>query len=79
VANVEQTVKKIIANTVQIDESYVTNDAQMSDLGVESIHMVEIGQRLMEELKIPENSLGIVQPDTVQDVIDLVKKKVPAA
>ena len=72
--NVEQRVKKIIAEQLGVEESQVTNEkAFVADLGADSLDTVELVMALEEEFEteIPDEEAEKIT--TVQQAIDFVK------
>ena len=72
--NVEQRVKKIVAEQLGVDEEEVTPDASfVDDLGADSLDTVELVMALEEEFEteIPDEEAEKIT--TVQQAIDYVK------
>ena len=77
---VEQRVKEIVVNQLNVNEEQVTPSAHfMNDLGADSLDTVELVMAFEEELKdeikgeIPESDAEKLQ--TVGQVIDYIKAK----
>ncbi len=71
----EQLVKQMIANRLDIDISLVTNEARLvKDLKADSLDTVELLMEIerMLKLRIDDSSLGDIS--TVQNIIDLAVK-----
>ena len=74
--NIEQQVKKVVAEQLSINEADIKNEsAFIADLGADSLDTVELVMAL-------EDTFGIEIPDdqqekimTVQDAIDFIKSK----
>ena len=78
--NIEQRVKKIVAEQLGVAEAEIKNDASfMNDLGADSLDTVELIMAFEEEFKdeikgeIPEADAEKLQ--TVGQVVDYIKAK----
>ncbi len=72
-----ETVRKVIAKSLSIDESKVTPEADfVTDLGADSIDLVEIYMGLEDEYgcSIPDEELPNIK--TVKDLVDFVEKHI---
>jgi acyl carrier protein len=79
--NIEERVKKIIVDQLDVNEEQVTLDASfLDDLGADSLDTVELVMAFEEEFKdeikgeIPESEAEKMR--TVKDVIDFINKKI---
>ncbi|WP_025321028.1 acyl carrier protein [Deferrisoma camini] len=78
-ANIEETVKKIIAEQLGVDEDKIVPEARfIEDLGADSLDTVELVMALEEEFdqEIPDEDAEKIR--TVQDAIDYIKEKLAA-
>ncbi len=78
-ANIEETVRKIIAEQLGVDEDKVVPEARfIEDLGADSLDTVELVMALEEEFdqEIPDEDAEKIR--TVQDAIDYIKQKLAA-
>ncbi|GAB6061312.1 MAG: acyl carrier protein [Candidatus Dadabacteria bacterium] len=78
-ANIEETVKKIIAEQLGVDEEKIVPEARfIEDLGADSLDTVELVMALEEEFdqEIPDEDAEKIR--TVQDAIDYIKSKLAA-
>jgi acyl carrier protein len=78
--SIEQRVKEIIINQLNVNDEQVTRDASfMEDLGADSLDLVELIMAFEEEFKdeiqgeIPESDAEKLQ--TVGSVIDYIEQK----
>lgn len=72
--NVEEKVKEVIANQLQVNLGDVTNDASfIEDLGADSLDIVELVMAMEEHfnLEIPDDEAEKIQ--TVQDAVDYIR------
>ncbi len=81
---IEQRVKEIIVNQLNVNEDQVTPDASfLDDLGADSLDTVELIMAFEEEFKdeikgeIPESEAEKLQ--TVKDVISYIEEKMSAS
>ncbi len=81
---IEQRVKEIIVNQLNVNEDQVTPDASfLDDLGADSLDTVELIMAFEEEFKdeikgeIPESDAEKLQ--TVKDVIGYIEEKMSAS
>ncbi len=73
-SNIEERVKKIVAEQLSVSDEQVTNDASfVDDLGADSLDTVELVMALEEEFEadIPDEEAEKIV--TVQDAIDFIK------
>ena len=78
-ANIEETVRKIVAEQLGVDEEKVVPEARfIEDLGADSLDTVELVMALEEEFdqEIPDEDAEKIR--TVQDAIDYIKQKLAA-
>ncbi len=82
--SIEQRVKEIIVNQLNVNEDQVTADASfLDDLGADSLDTVELIMAFEEEFKdeikgeIPESEAEKLQ--TVKDVISYIEEKMSAS
>ena len=74
--SVEDRIRQIICNTLIVDLTEVTDGARIQeDLGADSIDCVEIAMDLEEEYGIVIDETAASKIETVEDVIELVEKK----
>ena len=72
--NIEQQVKKVVAEQLSINEADIKDDsAFIADLGADSLDTVELVMALEENfgIEIPDEQQEKIQ--TVQDAIDFIK------
>ena len=72
--NIEQQVKKVVAEQLSINEADIKNDsAFIADLGADSLDTVELVMALEDNfgIEIPDDQQEKIQ--TVQDAIDFIK------
>ena len=77
--NVEQRVKKIVAEQLGVNEAEIKNESSfVDDLGADSLDTVELVMALEEEFEteIPDDDAEKLR--TVQDAIDYIEKHVKA-
>ena len=73
--NVEQRIKKIVAEQLGVNEGDVKNESSfVDDLGADSLDRVELVMALEEafDLEIPDEEAEKIR--TVQDAIDYIEK-----
>ncbi|MEW6487369.1 MAG: acyl carrier protein [Thermodesulfobacteriota bacterium] len=78
-ANIEETVKKIVAEQLGVDLEKVVNEASfIDDLGADSLDTVELVMALEEEFdqEIPDEDAEKIR--TVQDAINYIQEKLAA-
>jgi acyl carrier protein len=71
--NIEQRIKKIVAEQLGVNEAEVKNESSfVNDLGADSLDTVELGMALEEEFEceIPDEEAEKI--NTVQEAIDYV-------
>lgn len=79
-AQIEEQVRKVLAEQLACDVEQVTLDARFDkDLDVDSLDMVEAVLALEEELGISIPESEIEQLETVGQAVDLVSSKLAAA
>jgi len=79
-SSIEEQVKSIVAEQLGVKEEEVTNEASfVDDLGADSLDTVELVMALEEEFEteIPDEEAEKIK--TVQQAIDYVTKRSPAA
>lgn len=72
--NIEQQVKKVVAEQLSINEADIKNEsAFIADLGADSLDTVELVMALEDSfgIEIPDDQQEKIQ--TVQDAIDFIK------
>ena len=73
--NIEEKVKKIVAEQLDVDEADVIPTASfVDDLGADSLDQVELIMAMEEEFDIKIEDEEAEKIKTVQDVIDFIKK-----
>lgn len=78
-SNSEARTKKIIAEQLGLEESVVTNEkALVADYGADSLDTIELVMAIEDEFEIEISDDDAEKCVTVQDVIDLVNRIVPA-
>ena len=78
-ANIEETVKRIVAEQLGVDIEKVVNDASfIHDLGADSLDTVELVMALEEEFdqEIPAEDAEKIR--TVQDAINYIQERMAA-
>ena len=74
--NIEQRVKKIVAEQLGVNEAEVKNDSSfVDDLGADSLDTVELVMALEEEYSIEIPADDLTNLTTVGSVIDYLKDK----
>ena len=69
------TVKKIVADILEVELENVTEDASIiDDLGADSIAVMEIVMELEEELDVEVPTDDILELKTVGDIIEYISK-----
>lgn len=69
------TVKKIVADILEVELESVTEDASIiDDLGADSIAVMEIVMELEEELDVEVPTDDILELKTVGDIIEYISK-----
>lgn len=68
-----ETVKAILGK--KVDVSKLTEDSNLSDLGIDSLDLVETMLEIEDTLKIEFESEEISSLKTLKDVLDLINKK----
>jgi acyl carrier protein len=77
--DIEQRVKKIVADQLSVKEGEIKNESSfIDDLGADSLDTVELVMALEQEfdLEIPDEEAEKIA--TVQQAIDYINKHVPA-
>ncbi|GFZ08152.1 hypothetical protein Acr_19g0010890 [Actinidia rufa] len=69
-----QTVQSTIAKQLSTDETAVTPQTKFSDLGADSLDIVEIMMALEEKFEVSIGEEGAANISTVQDAADLIEK-----
>ena len=73
-SNVEERVKKIVVEQLDVGEDAVTNEASfVDDLGADSLDTVELVMALEEEFDIEISDEDAEKIQTVQNAIDYVE------
>lgn len=68
-------VKKIVADILEVELESVTEDASiLDDLGADSIAVMEIVMELEEELDVEVPTEDILELKTVGDIIEYISK-----
>ena len=76
-AAVEEKVKKIICEQLDVDENDVTPGASFADdLGADSLDQVELIMAMEEEFDVSISDEEAEKIATVQDAIDYIKKAI---
>lgn len=76
-AQIEEKVKQVIAEQLQVDGAKVKNaDSFIGDLGADSLDIVELVMAMEENfnLEIPDDEAEFIQ--TVQDAVDYIVKQI---
>ena len=68
-----ETIRKIIAEKMEIDEDKITMDSTLQDLDIDSLDMVDIIMDIESEMNISLEELKDVQK--VGEVVNFVKAK----
>ncbi len=68
-----ETVKSILAN--RVDVSKLSENDLLSDIGLDSLDLVEVMLEIEDKLHIEFSSDEIASLTTIKDVIDLINKK----
>lgn len=73
----EQVVLNIISNQTGLEETQITRDKPVADLGTDSIDNIELVMEIedMLEIELPDEEIQNLK--TVGELLDLVKTKVP--
>ena len=72
-----ETLKKIIAEVLNVDEAEITKDTTfIDDLGADSLDVFQIIMGVEEELDIEVNSDEAEKIATVGDAVELIKKTI---
>ena len=73
-SNVEQRVKQVVAQTLKVDPSRVTNEAKfVEDLGAESIQSIEIVAAFEEEFDIDMDEDASLAVQTVGGAVKFIE------
>ena len=76
--NIEQRVKKIVAEQLGVNEAEVKNDSSfVDDLGADSLDTVELVMALEEEFECEISDEDAEKITTVQQAIDYVSAHLP--
>ncbi len=79
IADIEQRVKKIVAEQLGVQED-ISNDASfVDDLGADSLDTVELVMALEEEFGIEISDEDAEKITTIQDAIDYIREKLEAS
>lgn len=72
---IEERVKKVISDNLEIDISHISIDSSFRDLGADSLDAVQLIMGLEEEfnINIPDEDMDDV--DTVQKAVDYIRNK----
>jgi acyl carrier protein len=65
-------VRDVIADVLKINESEISNDSKLSELGADSLDKVEIMMGLEEEFDLDVSDEEAEKMNTVQDIIDYI-------
>jgi acyl carrier protein len=72
-SDIEKRVKEVVARTLKVDPSFVTNEARfVEDLGAESIQSVELVAALEEEFDIEMEDEEALAVKTVGKAIEFI-------
>lgn len=72
-SDIEKRVKEVVARTLKVDPSFVTNEARfVEDLGAESIQSVELVAALEEEFDIEMEDEQALAVKTVGKAIEFI-------
>jgi acyl carrier protein len=74
-----QKIKDALVNTFGIDSTLIVADARMRDLGVDSLHVVEILLDLEAELGVKLTDLSFPPNPTLEDVAQTIQKNLSAS
>lgn len=67
-------IKKIIVDTLSVDEDKVTPDASLTDdLGADSLDAVELGMAIEDATGVSISDEDLPNLKTVQDVVDYIE------
>ena len=72
--DVIDTVKKILAERIDVSNLHETD--LLTDLGLDSLDLVEVMLEIETALNVEFSSDEIVNLTTIKDVIDLINKKI---
>lgn len=75
-ANVEETIKNLLADKFEIPEESITKDATFESLDLDSLDIVELSMNIEDELQVHISEDEAAQLSTVGDVIELLEGKV---
>lgn len=76
-ANIESNVKRVVQEQFGLSEKEISNDKKLvADLGADSLDLVELVMAIEDEFTIEIEDEAGEACVSVQDVIDLVAKKV---
>ena len=73
-SNIEERVKKIVAEQLGIKEDIATDASFVDDLGADSLDTVELIMALEEEFEVEITDEHAEKIVTVQDAVDYIKK-----
>ena len=74
--NIEDQVKQIVATTLNIESSEISNTSHIADeLGADSLDAAEIIFEIEEVFEIDLDKADYSEMRTVQDLVDMVSKK----
>ncbi len=73
-------VKEMIVKSIGVDPSKVTLEASLSDdLGADSLELVDLTMDFEDELGVSIETSELSEIDTVEDIIELIAKKMEVA
>ncbi|MBD3225542.1 MAG: acyl carrier protein [Caldithrix sp.] len=72
-AQIQQRIKKVIANVLKINESEIPDDANfIFDLGADSTQSIELVAAFEEEFDIEMDEAKALEVQTVSDAVDFI-------
>lgn len=72
--DVVETVKSILGN--RVDVSKLSENDSLTDIGLDSLDLVEVMLEIEDALNIEFSSEEITSLSTLKDVLDLINKKI---
>jgi len=75
-SEIAEKVSAIIVDKLGVNKEEVVPDAYLTDLGADSLDVVELGMEVDTEFDILLNDADVDELNSVQDLIDLVTKMV---
>lgn len=72
--DVVETVKSILGN--RVDVSKLSENDSLTDIGLDSLDLVEVMLEIEDALNIEFSSEEIASLSTLKDVLDLINKKI---